>query len=166
MSSHSCFPLDMLFILASHAFLFVWFLSVLAIAASWAGSGLYCEFFVRSRANVFSLSAARKWHGSFQNPQTPSQEPLSPFCGLQTHICRSQKSQLDKIRLLFLSQKVMHFDGITLYPERAIKTIANMLRNRATTAGIYVLLYYSAKSGHANTKIASLRQIREIKFPK
>lgn len=123
----------MLFILASHAFLFVWFLSFLAIAASWAGSGLYCEFFARRHANVFSLSAARKQRRSFQNPQTRSQEPLSPFCGLQTHICRSQKSQLDKIRVLFLSQKVTCFDGIILYPEREIKTVANMLRNTATT---------------------------------
>lgn len=90
----------MLFVLASHAFLFVWFLSFLAISASCAGSGLYCEFFRRRRANVFSLSAARKQCGSFQDPQTPSQEPLSPFRGLQTQLCRSQTPQLDKISFI------------------------------------------------------------------
>ena len=144
MSTQSCFPLDMLFTLASHAFLFVWFLSFLAIAASWAGSGLYCEFFARRHANVFSLSAARKQRGSFQNPQKPSQEPLSPFCGLQTHICRSQNSQLDKIRLPVLSQKITRFDGIILYPERDVRTVANMLRNIATTCRdicVAILLY-------------------------
>lgn len=144
MSTQSCFPLDMLFILASHAFLFVWFLSFLAIATSWAGSGLYCEFFARRHANVFSHSAARKQHGSFQNLQTPSQEPLSPFCGLQTHISRSQKSQLNRIRSLCLSQKVTCFDGIIPYPERDIKKVANMLGNTATTCRdicVVILLY-------------------------
>lgn len=121
----------------------IWFLSGLAIAA-----GICTVSSLQRERQLLPPSLLPENNvGHFRTHRRRAKNPQAPFVASNSHL-QIVKSQLDKIKSLFLSREVVRFGCITLGPERDIKT---------GPAAMDVLLYCSTVSADTNTNIASLK---------